>query len=435
MIRVLAAAMVILAFGADAPVRAQDKVSPEEAKAATELLKRAKRADLDHTHPDKPVIRLMLDNATIDEATVALINKMKHLKTVGGVNVTFEPGTLKALKGHPALERLELGAYSDLAVVLELPEGPALKELSLGDGDYTVEHFEAIAKLPSLRSVSIRPLFTRIKPELYRPLQKMKNLESLDAASIMAVPFSPMDIAGFGSLKQFACIVPQDADDFFDALVKLKSLRKLDVTPHFRGKPTKVPPQGLNKVAQMTDLTELSIRGPITDETLAALAPLTNLTALGIESGGLTAAGIKSLGKLPKLTVLHLVGRPLPNAALAELTGLSGLKCLRLYIGPISEEGMKTIGSLTQLEELVIGRFQPGVEKALPAITKLTKLRKLDLATSDLTDDGLNQLAVLKDLTELRIGWTKTTPAGHTAFQKALPNVKLFTDDRDTLKE
>ena len=417
--------LAVLAAGLCArPAGAQDKVSPEEAKAAAELKKGATDVTVDEKHPDKPVIGLGYYARTIDEKTAALLKDMKHLKRLGGYDVKFAPGVLKLLKDHPTLDTIAFSGSTDLAALKELPDGPPIKELFLGDGQFTVEHFGAIAKVPSIRTVSI--YLARIKPEILRPLHKLKNLESLSAPT--DEPFSAEDVSGFRSLVQLTCVAPNDSAPFFEALAKMKTLRKLTLLPQYvGGNPPTTPPAGLAKLAALTDLTNLTLGFPVGDANLTALATLKNLTQLNADATGMKATGMKALAGLPKLTSLRLSGKELPEAAAVELKGLSGLKELDLSVGPLTEDGMKAVGSMTGLESLKLGNSHRGADKAMPHVAKLAKLRSLDLTFTDLTDAGLKELGGMKALTELKVGGTKTTPAGHAALQKALPKVKIIT--------
>ncbi len=402
---------------------AQDKVSPAEAKAATELKKGATFIDYDEKHPDKPIIGLSYYSRTFDEQTAALLNEMKHLKSLGGYDVKFKPGTLKLLKNHTTLETLQFGGSTDLAALMELPDGPPIKHLNLGDGRFTAEHFESVAKVQSLRTVTV--YLARIKPEVLRPLHKLKNLETLAAPT--DEPFAAADLAGFGSLVQLTCVAPNNSPEFFESLAKMKTLRRLGLLPHVvNGNPPNAPPAGLAKLAT-ADLTRLVLRVPVGDANITALAGMKGLTGLDIDATGVTATAIKSLNGLPKLSALRLVGRDVPADAVVELMSLPALKELRLHVGPVADEGMKAISTLVGLEILELGRFTPGADKATQHIAKLTKLKSLDLSASDLTDAGLKQLEGLKNLTELKIGFTKTTPAGQAAFKKAVPNAKIIT--------
>ncbi|QJW93837.1 hypothetical protein [Frigoriglobus tundricola] len=176
MLRLMTIALVVFALGTfGLPAGAQDKISSKEIKAA---LKKA-RFDIavDEEHPDKPVIGIWGYKPTIDEKTAALLKGLTHLESIGGYDLKFAPGAMKLLKGHPALERLRFQGSTDLAAIKELPEGPQIKELHMGGGAFTVEHFEAIAQVPSIRTVSI--YLATIKPDDLRPLHKLKHLEVL----------------------------------------------------------------------------------------------------------------------------------------------------------------------------------------------------------------------------------------------------------------
>ena len=412
---------LVLGFGVRT-ADAQDKITPAEAKAAAELKKGTIRVEVDASRPDKPVIGLGYYSRTIDEKMAALLMDMKHLKSLGGYDVKFKPGVLKLLKSHPTLETIGFAGTTDVAAVLELPEGPPIKELFMYDGKFTAAHFEAIAKVPSIRLVRVS--LSRLKPDIVRPLHKLKHLESLSVYG--DEPMSAADLAGFDSLTQLTCVEPNDSPEFFGAIAKMKSLHRLTLLPHFTGAKRKTP-LGLEKLAALTNLIELTLHIPANDTVLKALAPMKNLAALNVEVLGVTAAGIKSLAALPKLAGLSLRAAGLPETAVVELKELRSLQQLRLNVGPLTDAGMAAICKLTTLEVLQLGEFKPGADKAMSHIVKLTKLRLLDLTFSDLSDTGLKELIPLKNLAEVKVGGTKTTAAGIAAFQKARPNVNVVT--------
>ncbi len=426
MSRMLVGSALVLALVMCAnSARAQDKVSPEEVKAIAELKKITTTVQVDEKHPDKPVVAVFLNYRVIDTKLVELLNELKHLKELGGYNIKFEPGTLKSLKAHPRLETITFAGATDLASLKELADGPPIKKLFLGDGDYTAEHFESVAKVASLRAVSVK-LF-RGKPDVLRPLHKMKNLESLTADGWTA--FAVEDIAGFATLSHLSCAVPNNSEAFFVALAKMKSLRTLALrvaVMEGQTEPPKSPPTGLAKVAELTDLTGLTIDGPAGHANLAALSPLKNLTNLRLATNDLTATGAKSLQALPKLSALTLEGPPMPEDAVIELGKLKGLKSLRIHVGPLTAAGVAALANLTDLEELALYRFDKGVNAAVPHILKLTKLRALDLIFSDLNDASLKQFAALKELTELKIAFAKTTPEAQAALKKELPKLNII---------
>src|SRR5262245_12343471 len=99
--RAIAVGVLTLAEGICArPALAEDKVSPEEAKAAAEIKKVAQQVILDEKHPDKPIVAAFFYTRTFDEKFAALFNDLKHLKELGGYDVKFKSGTLKLLKNH-----------------------------------------------------------------------------------------------------------------------------------------------------------------------------------------------------------------------------------------------------------------------------------------------------------------------------------------------
>jgi len=402
--------------------------SEAEKKAVEQIKSQRGQVTVDEKHPNKPVVAVFFYTGMIDEKMIGLLNDLKHLRLLSGYDLKFKPGSWKLLKNHPTLEALVLQGSTDLAVVLELPEGPALKELSFGDGKFTKDHFEAVAKLASLRT--LRVSLHSAKGEVIRPLHKLKSLESLHTQGFD--PLSAEDIGGFTQLKQLTCVAPTASEPFFETLAKLKNLRSLHLTAGQQG--PKGAPGGLAHIGEMTDLTDLLLWFPLGDDQLIALGKLTNLEALVIYADGLTGKGFKTLRGLTKLTALQLVGftgerdgkSTLKDEMAVDLKELKGLKSFRMHSNSLTEAGAEAIGSLSNLETLDLRSLKSNADKVMPQIVKLSKLRELDLSSSDLSDVGLKELAVLKELTTLKIGFTKTTPEGEAALRKALPKVTII---------
>ncbi|MBA4187365.1 MAG: hypothetical protein C0467_05020 [Planctomycetaceae bacterium] len=415
---------------------------------------------LDENHPNKPIIGVFMSYGVVDEKLAGLLNELKHLRSLGGHGITFKPGVLKLLKDHPTLETLRLEGAADLTALKNLTDGPPIKELTLGrESEFTAEHFEAIAKVPSITSVSVdSSTFTgavSLKAEMLRPLHKLPKLESLE---YVVDDISPENLAGFKSLKRLNCFAPNKSVAFFETLAKLPALRSVHLHWYY---PDDNPtgPAGVAKLAAITELTELQTNFPLGDANLKALTTLKQLQTLSLPAYQFSPESMGLLAAFPRLTsfTLRYSDKPLTDQTLAKLKELKGLKTLRLHIGKISEVGVVALSNLTELEvlDLAGSQLQPNADKAMPHLAKHAKLHELHLgnetpiANNILTDAGLKELASLKRLKTLRLWIGPFTEVGAASLSslteletlyiastipgasKATPHVAKLTKLRD----
>jgi hypothetical protein len=129
----------------------------------------------------------------------------------------------------------------------------------------------------------------------------------------------------------------------------------------------------------------------------------------------------EQLGMLSGLQTLWLLDTGISNEGLAHLRGLGNLTDLHIHTPMVTDDGLKHIGELTGLESLVL--VCNTTDDGLKHIRSLRNLRRLELHCSS-TDDGLKHIGSLTNLRELVLQ-CRVTDAGmvHLAGLKNL--VKL----------
>jgi hypothetical protein len=147
-----------------------------------------------------------------------------------------------------------------------------------------------------------------------------------------------------------------------------------------------------------------------------------------------TVAALKKLGATviykdgdPKKGVetLFLPGKKVMDADLKMLANLTQLKTLKLDAASnITDEGVKNLAGLKQLTDLGLAQTKV-TDAGLKSMTGLTELKNLALGFDNITDAGLESLAGLKKLENLGLPFTKVTPDGVKKLQQALPNCKI----------
>jgi hypothetical protein len=212
--------------------------------------------------------------------------------------------------------------------------------------------------------------------------------------------------------------------------------------------------EDLARLTVVNGLQKLRLKGmAITDAGLEQLSGLTSLRELRLEATSLTGTGFRHLGNLHELETLATgygtpisdeglaAIPPLPNLSyfvantgnmsdegLRHLTRLQGLEMLRLHWGKLTGEGFR---HLTELPKLRVVDADHGqlTNDCLAHLGKIPSLQKLRLdANEKLSDAGLVHLHGLSNLQALSVRETAVTEAGVKAFQAKLPACSVSWD-------
>ena len=116
-----------------------------------------------------------------------------------------------------------------------------------------------------------------------------------------------------------------------------------------------------------------------------------------------------------------------------QLKGVRGIEELELDLTDVTDQGMDDVARLPDLRRLVIYGGVPSIDdQGLARLTPLSKLEGLQLINTQVTDDGLPVLKLfprLRDLTLFHEGWRNFTftPAGlvHLEDLKTLRRLEL----------
>jgi hypothetical protein len=93
----------------------------------------------------------------------------------------------------------------------------------------------------------------------------------------------------------------------------------------------------------------------VTDETLAALAPLADhLTDLNLAGSKISDAGLKAVAACSKLTRLHLEKTAITDAGIDALSSLSNLQYLNLYNTAVGDQGVAKLSGNRNLSKLYL---------------------------------------------------------------------------------
>lgn len=164
----------------------------------------------------------------------------------------------------------------------------------------------------------------------------------------------------------------------------------------------------------------------MSDAQLDIVRRLPSLRALVLfetcDSGETSDVGLSHIAGHPSLQQLDL-GPGITDTGLQQVEGLASLRRLRLDSAEgVTDVGMRHVESLTQLTSLSVQYTHVG-NRGLQSIGRLQSLKELEINNTDVTDDGLLQLATLTLLETLHLcGSRETSP------DTLLPSRATITD-------
>ncbi len=166
-------------------------------------------------------------------------------------------------------------------------------------------------------------------------------------------------------------------------------------------------------------------RTSVTDTGLAELHGLAHLRILNVNQTAITRAGIENLGILPSLEYIELGGTSTTGADLALLSRFPKLTSVRLGRAQLTDEGvavlsaLKNIVQLRTIDDVGIDEFN--------RIGNLNQVRYLSAVGKSCSDDCLEPLGRLKNLTTLNLYWTSVNDAGLARLPIVLPRLAGLT--------
>jgi len=195
--------------------------------------------------------------------------------------------------------------------------------------------------------------------------------------------------------------------------------------------------EGLSAVKGWKHLKRLNLRGTkITDKTLEMLATVPTLESLDIGFAEITDVGLDHLALLPNLRELTIGGnkltddgvqllRQIPQLTYLDLSGQqrtdSGLWSITL-----TDSGLESVATLNALKELRLS----GTTVSARGLQKLKALDKLERLTLQncrrVADSAVPVLSAFSKLRVLDVKGTALTADGIAQLQKALPQAQIL---------
>jgi len=142
------------------------------------------------------------------------------------------------------------------------------------------------------------------------------------------------------------------------------------------------------------------------------------ITGVDLRSSWVTDADLPQLAALPHLTHLDLSLTRITDHGLQQLKNAPGIVELNLYYAEqITDEGMAAVKGWKKLRRVNL-RGTKITDTTLEHLAQVATLEALDVGFAQITDVGLDRLTALAHLKELALGGNKLTDTGLQALRQ-----------------
>ncbi|KAM9712730.1 uncharacterized protein ACNS7B_023178 [Menidia menidia] len=161
---------------------------------------------------------------------------------------------------------------------------------------------------------------------------------------------------------------------------------------------------------------------------VTALAELSGLQTLNLDGTGVTEGSLERLGAHPSLSSLSLGG----------ISGLDGDRTLQIISGlrlthltlpgrhTVTDGGLAFLSRLSLLTEVDLTDYTQVTDQGVAQLATMSRLKKLSLSNTQVTDSGLAALRGLQQLQELCLDRTAVSSGGAAALITRLPHLQVL---------
>lgn len=364
--------------------------------------------------PELQAIGLRFTGVT--DAGLESLSKSNSIQAVYALNTRITDAGLADLTHLPDLRVLSV--YADFSAkdrksrgndpnpsitdtgLAHLANCPNLEKLDVSGSELTDAGLERlVADCPHLRELTIdnAPLTTK-------GLRCLGSLSQLEQLRCYGTAIDDSVVEQFGSLHKLREIIGNVSisNAGAESLAALPSLEQLPLSGN-------CDDGCMEFVAAMRSLKELSIENSqITDEGFALLVGSPTLERVQITGNRMTTRCLETLGTMPRLKDVGLMNiDPKPDGQPAW-KGLESLQSLDwglwLHNCPsLGKEDFAKLGDFQNLVQLRLDGLQPITDADLQHLCALKRLKFLEVGSSVVTDEGLELVASLPNLENLRI--------------------------------
>jgi beta-lactamase regulating signal transducer with metallopeptidase domain/Leucine-rich repeat (LRR) protein len=370
--------------------------------------------------------------------------ELTGLKNLEELELVYSPVTdvgLKHLVGMKRLKRLFLWDCPNLQAGDLAPLGSidSLRVLTFLQ-PVSAAGLANIARLHKLEEFSAD--LSELKPADVAPLARLSSVNTLSLSgadrldadsetSEMQLEMAPLGDAiaqAAGKMKSLR-ILSLKTPITNEGLAALAATGKLQAA---RLTLAEVNNHSLELVVRLPRLRQLRLDGPskLSDRGFAPLGKLTQMIDLSLPGAGLTDACLAHLAPLTATQFLDLSGSQVTGTGLAALARWKSLQTLTLAHSAFDDEGCRWLPQFAALRSLDL--FDTKITDAgLEQIAKLPELEKLFIYDTAVTDAGIAHLAPLKKLQQVTAMGTTVSDEG----SRSLPGVWVIADDHPSQLE
>lgn len=285
---------------------------------------------------------------TLTAEGMAYLPRFKKLKSLDlgydsmdGRGAAFTDAMLAGLAALTELEELNVSNRSlDGSFLAHLPANSKLKHLDLQDvKTFKPEHFKHLARLKNLETLSMPPV--EIPPEAASVLAELRGLQEMTLNfNTLFTGESLQNVKGFRSLRELDVNICPISDAGLAAIANaMPELKMFRINREHQSKAT-LTPEGFSRAfGRLRNLTSVQFAGDkITDEWLPHIAQLKSVDYLMLTGAKITDQGLAPLMKLP-LGYLRLDGTPVTDAVIPILK-----TCPTLSNVPVGDTKMTDAG-------------------------------------------------------------------------------------------
>lgn len=232
------------------------------------------------------------------------------------------------------------------------------------------------------------------------------------------LPSGPFEVI---TIDLYRCNI---TDETLPNLLPLTSVQSLLLTE------TKITGKSIPVINQFKNLMYLYIAGTnLTNQGLAQLNNQLKLRTFNINNNlRLDDEVIQTVVQYPQLMRVSLAQTLVTGRSLEAMTSLKDLIGLQIHLTKIDNKGLEQLQSFPELQSLFLGGPLNSEQAILNSLQYLNKLKTLWIFDVPITDTGVNGLATMSDLNEIRLIRTQITDANVNRIKAALPDTKITVE-------
>jgi len=336
---------------------------------------------------------IRITGPSVNDKYVEAMSGLTRLKSVDIENSNITDKSLEILKALPDIDTLSLRrnlGFTDHAVAL-FAEFPKLHTLKILYNGFSPTSLFGLKNLTAVRVLDLRGL--QVGNDTLMFIAKLENLEEIH---IRSGSVANTGVAQLKKCKKLKILELQDTDVSAGCAEHFKEMESLRFLRIFR-----CPQFGAEAIAELgilTNLDTLELRDMnCNNESLQALKPLVGLKTVEFsELKGVDAATIIDVLKAyPKLENIRMFAMPVDDAVAGFLATMVDLKSIGVPATRITDNGLDALTAIKDLTSLDIhGNKERITLQGANVLGKFKNLRRLILPES--LDDPVLKSAILK---------------------------------------